>query len=294
MSDAAFIAIDWGTTNRRIYAIDLDGNVVATERDDCGVLAMQGADYPSEVAAIRTRLGHLPVLCAGMVGSARGWALVPYIACPASNADLADALHWIEPGYTAIVPGVSTIVAGRGDVMRSEDVQVLGAIMAGLAPDNALFCQPGTHCKWVQMADGAIADFRTTMTGELFALLTQHSLLADAIRARVVDGPAFREGVKDAAQGRLLGNLFGVRANDLLGLRDSADAASYTSGLVIGSDVSEQHLAVGQVVHLLASGDLGALYATAIESVGGRVVALDSHDAFVAGITNIWSGARAS
>lgn len=294
MSDAAFIAIDWGTTNRRVYVIDANGLATETERDNRGVLAMAGGDFAGEVAAISARLGELPVVCAGMVGSARGWAPVPYVSCPTDIADLAHALHWIDPGRAAIVPGVSTTVAGRGDVMRGEEVQLLGAITAKLAPDDALFCQPGTHCKWAQMADGAIGDFRTTMTGELFAILKQHSLLAGTIGGKVVDGPAFREGLGDAAQGGLLGTLFGVRANDLLGLRNSADAASYTSGLLIGSDVREQHLAAEQVVHLLASGDLAALYTTAIEAVGARVVALDSHHAFVAGITAIWSRIRVS
>ena len=294
MTDAALLAIDWGTTNRRIYVIDAAGIVLARERDDCGILTMAGGDFAGEVAAIRARHGNLPMVCIGMIGSNRGWAAVPYVACPVGVPLLARTLHWMEPGRTAIVPGVSIMANGRGDVMRGEETQVLGAVAARLAPDDSLFCQPGTHCKWVQAADGVIVDFRTTMTGELFALLRQHSLLAESIGGRVADGPAFRAGVRDAAEGRLLGDLFGVRASHLLDLRPPEDAASYASGLLIGSDVREQGLGTGEMVYLLASGDLAALYTTAIEESGARVAIIDSERAFVAGVMAIWSEAHAS
>lgn len=294
MSNAAFLAIDWGTTNRRVYAIDASGSVVATERDDRGILSMARGDFAREVAAIRARFGDLPVLCAGMVGSNRGWAEVPYAPCPTDLATLAGGLHWVEPGRTAIVPGVCSVVGQRGDVMRGEEVQVLGAVAAGLAPADALLCQPGTHCKTVRMAGGAIADFRTTMTGEIFSLLRQHSLLAETIAGPVEDGAAFRAGVADAAEDRLLSNLFGVRASALLQLRAQGDAASYTSGLLIGTDMREQRLTAADTVHLLATGDLAALYATAIRATGAQVVPVDSHHAFLAGITALWSLSHAS
>ena len=294
MTDAALLAIDWGTTNRRVYVIDAAGAVIARERDNCGILRMAGGDFAGEVAAIRARHGDLPMVCVGMVGSNRGWAAVPYVACPVGVPALARALHWMEPDRTAIMPGVSIMANGRGDVMRGEETQVLGAVAARLAPVDAVFCQPGTHCKWAQVADGTIVDFRTTMTGELFALLRQHSLLAETIGGTVADGPAFRAGVHDAADGRLLGDLFGVRASDLLGLRPSEDAASYASGLLIGTDVREQGLTSGETVYLLANGDLAALYTTAIEASGARIAVIDSERAFVAGVMAVWRYAHAS
>lgn len=289
MADPAFLAVDWGSTHRRVYAIDAAGAVAATKQDECGVLAMAGGDFAGEIAGLRARFGDVPVLCAGMVGSNRGWVSVPYLPCPVDLPALAAGLHWVEPGRSAIVPGLCAIADGRGDVMRGEEVQLLGAVAAGLAPPDALLCQPGTHCKWARMARGAVAGFRTTMTGELFALLRTHSLLADSIGAGVADGPAFRAGVAAAQHAQLLGDLFGIRAADLLGLRPRADAAAYASGLLIGSDVREQQLAPGETVHLLASGDLAALYTAAIEAAGAVVVAVDSHRSFVAGITALWS-----
>ncbi|WP_157218605.1 2-dehydro-3-deoxygalactonokinase [Flavisphingomonas formosensis] len=285
MSKAELLAVDWGTTNRRVYALAADGTVLATERDERGLLAVAPGTFAAEAAAIRTRFGTLPMLCAGMVGSAKGWAEAPYLACPASFDALARSLLWVEPGATAIVPGLS---AAHGDVMRGEEVQLLGAVAAGLAPADALLCQPGTHCKWARMERGMVIDFTTCITGELFALLRSHSLLAPFLTGGVEDGPAFRAGVAEGLSGKLIAKLFGVRAAALLGRRSEADSAAFASGLLIGADVASQSLSTGATVHLLADPHLGCLYAAAIAEAGGRVVTLDSHAAFVAGITHIW------
>lgn len=289
MSDPAFIAIDWGTTNRRAYAIGEDGGVIGTIRDDKGVLGVPREDFPGEVAAVRAKLGDVPLLCAGMVGSTRGWVDVPYASCPAGIDALIAGLVWIEPGRTAIVPGVAQN-EGRSDVMRGEEVQLLGAVAAGMVPGEALLCQPGTHCKWAGMRDGAIVDFRTAMTGEIFALLRRHSLLGDFLNGDVVDGPAFHEGLALAAENRLLSDLFGERAGVILGRRDASEVASRVSGLLIGSDVRERALSPGEAVHILADPTLGPLYAAAVTAAGGDAVMIDSEAAFLAGITQIWNG----
>lgn len=288
MSEAAFLAVDWGTTNRRVYALDAGGSVLATERDDRGILAVGRGGFAAEAAAIRARFGDLPMLCAGMVGSTLGWAEAAYCPGPAGLDELARALTWVEPERTAIVPGVSIVDGDRADVMRGEEVQFLGAAAAGMTPPDALLCQPGTHCKWARIAGRRIASVRTTMTGELFALLKKHSLLAGFMAGEIADGEAFRAGVAASADRTLLGDLFGARASVLTGRRDPADIAAYVSGLLIGSDVREQAIAAGSTMYLLADPMLGALYRTAIEATGGETALIDSHDAFVAGITRLW------
>ena len=281
-----FLAIDWGTTNRRTYLI-ADGAVAATTRDDRGIMAMAGAGYEAEIEAIRARHGDLPVLIAGMAGSNRGWREAAYVDCPATLADLAAALLWVEPGRTAILPGVA-VREPNPDVMRGEEVQLLGALAAGLAEAPALLCQPGTHCKWAAMADGAIASFSTAMTGELFALLRDHSILAGQLGGAVADTAAFRDGVIQARDGRLLSLLFGARASALLGARPAEDSAAYVSGLLIGSDVDARDVA-GADIHILADEALGGLYAAAVDTLGGRAHLIDSHAAFAAGITAVAS-----
>lgn len=285
---ASFLAIDWGTTNRRIYAIDRDGQVLDTERDDRGVLAMQRGGFAPEIAGVRARFGDLPILCAGMVGSTRGWVDVPYLDCPADITALAANLHWIELGRTAIVPGLAFRDTKRPDVMRGEEVQLLGAIGAGSVPRDALLCQPGTHCKWASIVAGRVDSFRTAITGELFALLRRHSLFAEFLDGAVTDGGDFQAGLELSRSGPLLERLFSERAGVLLGVTDKAAVAARVSGLLIGCDVAAQRLAKGNSVYLLADDALADLYAAAITAVGARPHRISSRDSFVAGITAIW------
>lgn len=281
-----FIAVDWGTTNRRVFLIE-HGAVVRTERDDRGVTAVESGTYPDEVAAIRRRFGDLPMLLAGMVGSNIGWQLAPYVAAPAGLGELAAGLLRIDD-KTAIIPGVSLVSGKRADVMRGEEVQLLGACAAGLAPADALLVQPGTHCKWVEMRDGRIGDFVTAMTGELFALLRNHSILAPQLGHGVEPEGAFLEGVEDGKGCDLAASLFGVRAAKMMGLRDDAAAASYVSGLLIGADVAARlQRTEHQELHLLADPMLGGLYTAAIEANGRSARLIDSHAAFVAGIVHL-------
>lgn len=289
-SRGAYLAIDWGTTNRRIYLVDTSGNALERLSDDRGVLALAPADYPREIETLRERFGALPILAAGMVGSTRGWREAPYVAAPADLDALARACLTLD-GEVTIVPGVA-LHGPRNDVMRGEEIQVLGAIAAPLAPGDALFCQPGTHNKWVEVREGRIVDLATAMTGELFALLSRQGILAGMLEGEVSPGAAFRNGIQRGAGAiDLLVALFEVRAAVLLGALAPRDAASFASGLLIGADVGARRL-VGRQVFLLASGPLAVLYRAAIVLAGGRPCGVDSHAAFLAGMHAIWTARR--
>lgn len=281
-----FIAVDWGTSSRRIYQID-GGRVITVERDDRGAASLTANDYPAEVEAIRARLGELPMLIAGMAGSDIGWRKAPYVEAPATLGDLAGALEWIDE-RTAIVPGVCCRDLGRVDVMRGEEVQFLGAAAAGLIPGDGLLCQPGTHCKWAELQGGAITRFTTAMTGELFALLSSKGLLAAQLTGVVEPGPAFQDGVAEGARRDLAASLFAIRARGLLGLLEQADAASFASGVLIGADVAAR-IDAGRDVYIVSEPELGVLYAAAIELLGRRARRIDSQPAFVEGISRLWA-----
>jgi 2-dehydro-3-deoxygalactonokinase len=289
----AIIAVDWGTTNRRAYRIEADGSVADSLRDDRGVLAMAADDYAPALASLRERLGDLPVIAAGMIGSTRGWREAAYVPAPAGLAALGRAALHIDTADVTIVPGVSWVDGARADVMRGEEVQVLGAIAAGLAPADALFCQPGTHNKWIATQDARIVAVTTVMTGELFALLKAHGILAGMLDGPVADGAPFREGIARGAGACDLGAaLFEVRASVLLNRRAPADAAAYASGVLIGNDIGARDVA-GHTVHLLADGTLVALYTIGIETLGGRVAPVDATAAFIAGIHHLRGHLRA-
>lgn len=283
-----FIAVDWGTTNRRAYRLDSSGSCTAEFEDSQGVLSVPAGGFPAAVDEIRRRLGDLPLLLGGMVGSNRGWLEAPYVRCPAGIDDLAAALKWVGE-REAIVPGVSYLGEGRADVMRGEEVQLLGAVAADAVPADALVCHPGTHNKWVSLEDRRIASFRTVMTGELFNLLKQHSILSDLLKSPAAPDDAFRRGVRHALEhDDLTSDLFGVRARVLLGTAEAQNAASYTSGLLIGSDV---RIGLGsgkaRAVHVMGRSDLIALYSAAIREAGADPVELDGEQSFLSGIRAI-------
>lgn len=284
-----YIAVDWGTTNRRAYLLD-DQDLLQDEfADDCGLMAVPAGGFDRAVAEIRERLGDRPMLLAGMVGSNRGWREAPYVPCPADAHDLAQAILWVEPGRTGIVPGVCQRGEAGADVMRGEEVQVLGAVARGLVPADATICHPGTHAKWIKIEKGRIARFQTMMTGEMFSLLTEHSILADQLAGEAQVDDAFHSGVAEAlAGGDLLSSLFRVRAGHLLG-EGYANGASYASGLLIGCDV-RAGLALSAdegVIALVGRLDLCALYAAALARAGRQTTQLDGEDAFLAGIATL-------
>jgi 2-dehydro-3-deoxygalactonokinase len=279
-----YVAVDWGTTNRRVYAIDGEGRVAGTTGDDVGILAVPAGGFAAAVAGIRARFAGRPVLLAGMIGSNRGWVETAYVGCPAGAAELAAAIHWVEPGAVGIVPGVSQS-EGRADVMRGEEVQALGALATGAIGPDALICHPGTHAKWIAMAGGRIGAFRTMMTGELFALLRQHSILAPQLDGPVTADDAFLEGAAAGLAGAdLLSELFGIRARHVLDLGRGSDA-SYASGLLIGSDVrAGLDLHRAEPIGLVGRSDLRALYGAALALAGRDMIEVDGAEAFLAGI----------
>jgi 2-dehydro-3-deoxygalactonokinase len=284
-----FIAVDWGTTNRRAWRMAADGKPGECFEDGLGVLSLERETFPAAIRQIRDRLGDLPLLMAGMVGSTRGWVEAPYWPCPAGIEQLAAQLIWPEPGRTAIVPGLSLLKDGRADVMRGEEVQLFGAAAARLIPANALVCHPGTHNKWVSIAAGKIQSFRTIMTGELFNLLKEHSILSDMLESAVEPGDGFAAGVARGLDGAgVTAELFSVRASVLLGQRKREDAAGFTSGLLIGADV-KAGLSGTDDREILVMGrpDLTRLYAAAIELAGRTAREVDGEQAFLAGINAI-------
>ncbi len=287
-----FIAVDWGTTNRRAWRVAPDGTVEDAYEDAGGVTAIPSGGFPAEIDFLRASLGDLPMLLGGMIGSNRGWRETAYVPCPAGRADLAAAILWIDP-HTGIIPGVSESRPEAPDVMRGEEVQIIGALASGAVPADALVCLPGTHAKWARVTGGRIAGFTTWMTGELFAILGSHSILAPQLEGTARAGLDFAAGVAAALEGDALSRLFRVRAAAALGA-PLADATSFVSGLLIGGEVraalSELQGAElqGAVPHLVGRTDLCALYAAAIAQVCGdeanRATVIDGAEAFRAGL----------
>jgi 2-dehydro-3-deoxygalactonokinase len=276
-----FIAVDWGTSNRRIFHIAGDGALLARRQDDQGILA--GGDFAAAITQLRAEADGAPLLLTGMIGSNRGWTEVPYASAPAGLAAIAAAVAQPQPGVF-LTPGVVLDDPARPDIMRGEEVQLLGALALGQAGDG-LVCHPGTHSKWVEVEDGQIARFRTVMTGDMFAALQARSILSDILAHAPAVDDAFIAGVDHALDTRdLAAELFSARARVVTGHMTPEDAASRISGLLIGSDV---RIGLGRgradVVPVIGAPELCARFALALERAGRESVLIDGDAAFVAG-----------
>jgi 2-dehydro-3-deoxygalactonokinase len=274
-----FLAVDWGTSNRRVFHISGSGELIDRSGDDQGILATR--DFPAAVAALKG--AGLPLLLAGMVGSNRGWIEAPYAPAPAGLAAIAAASREPQPGVW-LAPGVLFDDPARPDIMRGEELQVLGALALGRIGDG-LVCHPGTHSKWIEVEDGQIARFRTVMTGDLFAALKAQSILSDILAHDADDEAAFIDGVDHALDNPDLGaELFSARARVVTGRMTAPEAAARVSGLLIGADV-RTGLGRGRadVVPVIGALPLARRYALALERAGRESVIIDGEAAFVAG-----------
>jgi 2-dehydro-3-deoxygalactonokinase len=293
-SAIAVVGVDWGTTHRRAYGLNLSGQCVAEYADDDGALACKGR-FPQALQALLHSLQAQPhaVILSGMVGSALGWQVVPYVDGAVALPELSQHLMPVEtPGPTpsvAIVPGYCVRnAAGVPDVMRGEETQLLGAHCLGHS--DGWFVLPGTHSKWVQLQHGRVVQLRTYMTGELFDLLGRHGTLAAAAGSAEAawDGAAFAQGVQVAqAGGALSHHLFGCRARVVSGDMQPADSRAYLSGLLIGTELhdvlkDEPGFASHAAFQLIGSPALARLYQSAAAILGLQFKVLDARAAFIA------------
>jgi 2-dehydro-3-deoxygalactonokinase len=286
-SPSALIALDWGTTSFRAYRLDAMGAVLEAKSAPAGILRITEGDFETvfegEIGPWLADGPSPPVIASGMITSRQGWVEVPYLPCPAGSAELAGALLRHETGGGRIVhfvPGLSIVGAdGVPDVIRGEETQIIGAV-AGAAGEGAgrrLLVLPGTHSKWALVEDGRLVWFATFMTGELFGLLKEHSILGRLMAGDADDEAAFRRGLAYARspKGGLLKSLFSARTLGLFGDLAASGIASYLSGLLIGTELREaldclEQPPVDQEITVVGSSDLVARYLAAIRHAGLR------------------------
>jgi 2-dehydro-3-deoxygalactonokinase len=259
---AQLIALDWGTTSLRAYKLAADGVVLEQRALSSGI--MQLPKTPRVINGRECADGfelafdeacgdwldaqpNLPVIACGMVGSAQGWREAAYCETPANVANLGKSLQTVislRGTVVHIVPGV--IQRSRlPNVMRGEETQVLGVLqnLPIEAGADLLIGLPGSHSKWVDVVDGCIIHFDTFMTGEVFAVLSEHSILGRTLKqGATFDAPAFDRGVQIAqsADGELgvLSTLFSARTLGLTGELSPTAQADYLSGLMIGHELA--------------------------------------------------------
>jgi 2-dehydro-3-deoxygalactonokinase len=281
------IAVDWGTSSFRAYRLNSAGEMLEQRSQAVSLLASKGK-FDQILAEQLQGWDDALIVMTGMVGSRNGWVEVPYVECPANSASLRaqaqDMTSVLLPGRRIkIVPGLcSYSQAGSPEVMRGEEMQLVG-LLDTLGAGMHTVCLPGTHSKWAVVKDGVIQTFRTAMTGEMYAVLKQHSILgAQMVQeacAPAEDESAFGLGVKaGSASGGLLNQLFSVRTQGLFSLLSAPQLPAYLSGILIGNEIAGL-LGDAQLVHLVGNDALVERYQKALRIYG---VATKPHGEFLA------------
>lgn len=303
MNEISGIFADWGTTNRRAWAVDRDGAVLDQRKDDQGLLGVK--DRAFEVS-FRGFIGDwlknaeptAPIIMAGMVGSKLGWREAPYVETPAKFAQLAESLVVLPDldGHPIrIAPGLSARLDGRPDVMRGEECQLYGLWLQTRA--HLLCVLPGTHSKWAVIGDGGVGGFRTYMTGEFFAQLTGSGTLAQLMPSNAPhDEAAFHRGLAvsaGASAGGLLNLLFSVRSLGLFGELPGEALASYLSGLLIGAELRDATASVNRgTVAVIGASRMTELYVAALDAIGIKAEPIDGDPLLITALLAIARDAK--
>ena len=296
MRPPSFIAGDWGTTHLRLFLCDSDGDVLETKTGP-GAGEAQGA-FESIFDRLRSpwieRVGELSAVMCGMVGSRIGWREAAYLPSPVEPAQLASACIKLRNGAVRIVPGLSCVNRlGAPDLMRGEETQVLGALRLdpSLQRERHLLCLPGTHTKWVAIEEGKVISFLTAPTGEVFDLISRHSVLVHGVTRSEFHEAAFERGLAEFnrhPQVQLLDLIFQCRSRWMMGDLQAESTASFLSGLLIACDIAGamQTFTTWQPtdIRIIGSAKLIALYAKAFARSKVDVGAIDGEAAAVAGL----------
>jgi 2-dehydro-3-deoxygalactonokinase len=284
----SWIAVDWGTSNLRAFAMGPGGVLAeASSADGMGALTRDGFE-PALLRLIEPwLLGPTEVVACGMVGSRQGWYEAPYREVPCVPVDAAT-LTAVPTDDTRlrlqIVPGLKQM--SPADVMRGEETQIAGALALRPGFDGVL-CLPGTHSKWVHVSAGEVVSFQTCMTGELFALLSGQSVLRHGMAGEGFEEAAFDAALSDALSRpeRLAARLFGLRAEGLLSGLTPAAARARLSGLLIGTELAAtKPYWLGQPVTIIGADRLSGLYARALAAQAVTARAIPAAEATLAGL----------
>jgi 2-dehydro-3-deoxygalactonokinase len=288
MSATTVIAGSWGKGGLDLALIGAQ----ASDAHHCPVGLPEARGRHAEVlerdcGAWLARHPGVPVILSGMVGGRGNWVETDYVPCPLGIADLAARAERLEAAgrAIAIVPGGSVRGAGLDcDVMRGEEVQVLGALALGGIP-AATFCIPGTNAKWARAGAGRMTGFATYVTGDLYDHLRHRSLVGALAEGEGFDAAAFTAGLDRVAELGLPNAAFTARAAVLLGRLPPEAVASYLSGVLIGAEIADAaRFRDGVPVLLVAGGGAAARYGTALDHRGIAHQVIDAGRARLAGL----------
>ncbi len=286
---ADWIAVDWGSSNLRAWAMAADGSVDAEAEAATGAVGLGPEGFePALLALVGGWLGarRTDVLICGMAGARGGWVEAAYAAVPCAPGPVAFArAPTADPRMAVrILPGLRQ--DSPADVMRGEETQIAG-LLAGEPRFDGVACLPGTHTKWCHLSAGEVVSFTSYMTGEIFALLAGQSVLRKTVGAEGWSEADFAEAVEDglARPERVASRLFGLRAETLLHGLAPHRARARLSGLLIGAELAgARPYWLGREVVLIGATALAEAYRTALGFGGLTARVVDATDMTRAGL----------
>lgn len=285
---ADWIAVDWGTSNMRAWAMSASGTVLAEAGSDQGMGQLaRDAFEPALLAVVRDWIdGPTTVIACGMVGSRQGWVEAPYATAPCGT--LPDGLvqaPTTHPDLSVyVIPGIKQI--SPADVMRGEETQISGFLTRNPRWDGVI-CLPGTHTKWVHVSADEVVSFQTFMTGELFDTISRQTVLRHSIAADGWDDAAFSEGLDmgTSRPERLAARLFSLRAKGLLEGMSGSAARAELSGLLIGTELAAaKPYWLGRQIAVIGDSSLAKLYVDALATQAAPATQVNATAITLAGL----------
>jgi 2-dehydro-3-deoxygalactonokinase len=298
------LSCDWGTSTFRLRLLDAGtGDILEEVKSDNGISKihkdwLQNTEgnknrilfYKSHLAAALKDLQipvepSSPIIISGMASSSIGILELPYQPVPfALTTDmpiwqLLESDNQLQhPVY--IISGFQT----DSDVMRGEETMLIGI---DTIKEGEICILPGTHSKHAYIKSGVLTEFKTYITGELFSLMSQHSILSNSV-AEGDDIKAFEAGIDEATSGNLLNQFFKVRTRQLLGKTTGVSNYQFLSGLLIGTELKELRNTSCKI-RLICDGPMAKLYFHALKRLDLDVIEASASEALVKGHLRIFS-----
>ena len=288
--NVCWFAVDWGTTHLRVWAVGDNRAIVSRRKSDLGMSKLEQADFDPALGALIYDLmpadRDVPIIACGMVGSRQGWVDAGYVTTPCTPPGIACSA--VTAGTKSPVHILSGVKQEKpADVMRGEETQIAGYLRQ--RPDfDGVVCLPGTHTKWVHVSAGEIVSFQTCMTGELFFVLSEKSVLRHSMVTDAWDNDAFAAAIKDTMTrpAYFAAHLFTLRAESLINDVPPETTRSRLSGLLIGLELAAARpFWLGRNVTIIGTKDLARLYLLGLQAQGLSPDLADCEDMALLGLT---------
>ena len=287
----SWIGVDWGTSNLRVWIMSPEDQSLRLLESSTGMGTLEPGQFePTLLALIEPFLADdhvMSVVCCGMVGARQGWSDAGYLTTPVNRQARAHA-HLVttvdERIRVLILPGIQQL--SPADVMRGEETQIAGLLLQSPSFSGTV-CLPGTHTKWVAVAEGTITGFQTCMSGELFGLLSKQSVLRHSMQDDQWSDIAFDQGVAEMLTHpeSLTSRLFSLRADNLVNATPGAELRARLSGMLIGTELAGcREYWSDKTVTLVGAAKLTGLYAQAMSALNTDVDLMDGDAMTLSGL----------